>query len=648
MCGICGTIGLTNASDAALAVHRMCDAMQHRGPDGAGEILSPSRAPAVALGMRRLSIIDLSGGNQPIYSEHGDLAVFFNGEIYNFKILREQLERAGHQFKTNSDTEAIVHAYEEWGENFLKRLRGMFAFALLDMRGPRDTGSVLLARDRLGIKPLYYSVQRGALVFASEVRALLASGLVPRKLSPDALDSYLLFGSVAEPVTLVENVYAIPPGHMARVSIKGPASEIQTRPYWVFGESEPVSPKSQPKTVRAAATALRPLLEDAVASNLIADVPLGVFLSSGLDSAAIAALARQSRTNLQSFTVVFKEIEFSEAEAARETARHFGTNHEEMLLDAHEMLERLGEAVGALDQPTMDGINTYFVSWAARRVGLKVALSGLGGDEIFGGYSTFASTGPLGALVKVGSALPRSLRSATARAVSGIRGGSGDARRKLRALWTDGDAFPHPYFWTRAVFTPGQSAEMQTDAQAAASTKGSSRWREWQRETVKQAATLDWFSAISCLEARTYMVQTLLRDTDSVSMAHSLEVRVPLLDHLIVNFVTRLAPEAKYRAGLNKALLVESLRDLLPERTTRQKKRTFTFPWEVWLRGPLQSRVSASLGKLSPALAPHLDQKSVDVIWNSFQSEQTNWSRPWSLYVLNEWCRSHLDAPAAI
>jgi asparagine synthase (glutamine-hydrolysing) len=649
MCGICGTIGIDNPEDAQRAVHRMSAAMLHRGPDSFGEIHCPPLAPSVALGIRRLSIIDLAGGDQPIYNENRDVALVFNGEIYNFKILRDQLERAGHRFQTKSDTEVVVHAYEEWGDRFLDHLRGMFAFALLDMRSSGEGKSLILARDRLGIKPLYYSVVDGVLVFASEVRSLLASGLVPRRLSSGALDSYLLFGSVAEPVTLVENVFAIPPGHWARVKIETRPRDIHPQPYWIFGNDDSSVEIPQAKTLDAAAAALRPILEEAVECNLIADVPLGIFLSSGLDSAAIVALASRARTKLQSFTVVFKELEFSEAEAARETARYFGTDHQEMLLEANEMLERLGDAVGALDQPTMDGINTYFVSWAARRVGLKVALSGLGGDEIFGGYSTFAATGSLETLVKVGRALPRSLRSATARAVSGIRGGSGDARRKLRALWTDSDAFPHPYFWTRAVFTPGQSSEMRTDAdsEALALTNGSSPWRKWQQETVAQAASLDWFSAISCLEARTYMVQTLLRDTDSVSMAHSLEVRVPLLDHLIVNFVTKLPPEAKHRAGHSKALLVESLRDLLPEKVIRQKKRTFTFPWELWLRGPLKSRVSASLRRLSPSLAPHLDQKSVDMIWTSFQSEQTNWSRPWSLYVLNEWCRRHLEAPEA-
>jgi asparagine synthase (glutamine-hydrolysing) len=645
MCGICGTVGISNSDEASRVIERMDAAMLHRGPDGHGELICPPAAPNVALGMRRLSIIDLLGGAQPIFNEARDVAIVFNGEIYNFPELRAELERAGHSFRTHSDTETVVHAYEQWGESFLEHLRGMFALALLDMRPtvPKG-GAVILARDRLGIKPLYYSLNKGVLAFASEVRALLASGLVEKKLSADALDSYLLFGSVAEPVTLVENVYALPPGHWAKVSIERPLAEVHSQAYWRYGDSHPPANTQNGITLRDAATQLRPMLEEAVNCHLISDVPLGVFLSSGLDSTALVALASRARANLQSFTVVFKEQEFSESEAARATAKHFSTNHQELLLEGSEMLDHLGDAVGALDQPTMDGINTYFVSWAARRVGLKVALSGLGGDEVFGGYSTFASTGPLRTVVKVGAALPRKLRSATASAVSSIRGGSSDARRKLRALWVDGQAFPHPYFWARAVFTPDQTEAMRIQDPRAANPNGNSPWRQWQQETVKQAASLDWFSAISCLEARTYMVQTLLRDTDSVSMAHSLEVRVPLLDHCIVNYVSQLPPAAKQRSGMKKALLVESLRDLLPEKVIRQRKRTFTFPWEPWLRGPLKSRVSSSLEALSPALAPHLNRKSVEETWSAFQSRETNWSRPWSLYVLNEWCRRHLEA----
>ena len=282
---------------------------------------------------------------------------------------------------------------------------------------------MLLARDRLGIKPFYYAIVDGVLLFASEVRALLASGKLPRRLSQDALDSYLLFGSISEPMTLVDGVFSLPPGHFMTVPADKPVRELQPRPYWTFGAAAQNVARqkvvrnddsSAPATLASAAKELRPLLEEAVTCHLIADVPLGVFLSSGLDSTALVALAGSARAGLHTFTVIFDEQDFSEAELARATAKRFGTCHEEFLLTGTQMLAGLDEAVAALDQPSMDGINTYFVSWAAHRVGLKVALSGLGGDEVFGGYATFGSTPRAARLAAIGRRLPRALRSATA------------------------------------------------------------------------------------------------------------------------------------------------------------------------------------------------------------------------------------------
>jgi asparagine synthase (glutamine-hydrolysing) len=660
MCGICGTIGIPNAADAARVVGNMNAAMLHRGPDEQGELIAPAAAPYASIGMRRLSIIDLAGGHQPVFNEAGDVAIVFNGEIYDFTSLREQLERSGHVFRTHSDTETIVHAYEEWGEACLLRLRGMFGFAILDMRvsraaqgaaaaGPR----LLLARDRLGIKPFYYAIVDGALLFASEVRALLASNRLPRRLSQEALESYLLFGSISEPMTLVDGVFSLPPGHFMTVPADKPVREVDPRPYWTFGAAAQNVPRqnaarkddsSGPVTLASAAKQLRPLLEQTVTCHLIADVPLGVFLSSGLDSTALVALAGSARAGLHTFTVVFDEQDFSEAELARATARRFRTCHEEFLLTGAQMLAGLDDAVAALDQPSMDGINTYFVSWAAHRVGLKVALSGLGGDEVFGGYATFASIPRAARLAAIGRRLPRALRSATARAVGRAGAGGGDAGRKLAALWSDDEALPHPYFFTRALFTPAQVISMRRGSDCAQDGRAArAPWRNWMAESVHQAEPLDAFAAVSCLESRSYMAQTLLRDTDSVSMAHSLEVRVPLIDHLLVEYVARLPARAKYRPGVSKALLAESLRDLLPTGVTAQRKRTFTLPWEHWLRGPLGARVGAGLCDLAPSLAEHLDGEAVRALWPAFESSETSWSRPWSLYVLNEWCRRHFD-----
>ncbi|MGH9591601.1 MAG: asparagine synthase (glutamine-hydrolyzing), partial [Bryobacteraceae bacterium] len=468
MCGICGIIGPRTKEDAGRIVRRMNAAMHHRGPDEEGLLIAPPQAPHVSFGMRRLSIIDLPGGHQPVANETGDVAVVFNGEIYNFAELRADLASRGHRFSTRSDTEVIVHAYEQWGESCVSHLRGMFTFALLDSReGEGKHPKVFLARDRLGIKPLYYACVDGALVFASEVRAILASGTIPRRISREALDSYLLFGSVCEPMTLVEGVFSLPPGHLIALSAHSAPKEAQPRPYWTFADAAAKSQGNSRQDPDSAAPETRRLLERAVAEHLVADVPLGIFLSSGLDSTAIVALASHARAGLNTFTVVFTEEDFSEAKIARATAKRFGTHHEELLLHGGEMLDRVDEAVGALDQPTMDGINTFFVSWAAHRVGLKVALSGLGGDEVFGGYSTFATTPRISRLAAFSGKLPRSLRSATAAAVGRAAAGGHDAGRKLAALWRNGEALPHPYFFSRALYTPEQVATLRGGSPAS-------------------------------------------------------------------------------------------------------------------------------------------------------------------------------------
>lgn len=641
MCGICGYVGAKREAQADAAVRRMMAALRHRGPDDEG-MLSVSGA---TLGMRRLSVIDLAGGSQPTLNEDRSVAVTFNGEIYNFRELRYALEAQGHVFHTRSDTETIVHAYEAWGKDCVRHLRGMFAFAVLDGRekpghfAPR----VFLARDRWGIKPLYYAAADGALVFASEVRALLASGLVSPRLCDSALEAYLLFGSVPEPATLVEGVYSLPPGHRLLISDAARPTAAQPEPYWSFGEVTQASSRETPRNVCEAAKELRPLLEDAVRSHLVADVPLGLFLSSGIDSTALAALASREQRDLHTFTVVFPEQDFSEAALARKTAQRFGTQHEEFLLTAEQMLGRLDEAVAALDQPTMDGINTYFVSWAARQVGLKVALSGLGGDEVFGGYGTFRTTPRAASLAKAGRLVPRPMRSATAAAVqlfAHFR--RTDAGRKASALWRDPAALPHAYFFARALFTPEQAAGL-----LCADTDCNAPWRAWMRETAYQADRLDRFASVLCLEMRSYMVQTLLRDTDAVSMSHSLEVRVPLLDHRIVEFVLRLPDSARRRRGVPKALLVEALGDLLAPEIVRQRKRTFTLPWERWLRGALRERVAEGLEDLAPALLPALRPDALRSVWRDFLAGRTSWSRAWSLYVLNEWARRNLVADVA-
>jgi asparagine synthase (glutamine-hydrolysing) len=631
-------------------VRNMAAAMVHRGPDDEGFLVNDQRVPGAALGMRRLSIIDLPGGHQPVWNEARDIAVVFNGELYNYRELRERLKLAGHRFITDSDTEILVHGWEEWGEELLTELRGMFAFALLDLRKRFATVPVLfLARDPLGIKPLYYTRTVQGFMFASELRAILASGLLERRLSPDALTSYLLFGSVSEPVTLVDGVFSVPPGYAMLLHIPDRRRTTRVRPWWDPTRSSAARDPQQPGNLAAASVRLRTLLEDSVRAHLIADVPVGLFLSSGLDSSAMAVLAGRAKENIQSFTLTFPHTDYDEGPLARIAAQAAGTRHAEVPLQGTDMLARVDEAIAALDQPTMDGINTYFVSWAARQVGLKVALSGLGSDELFGGYRTFADTPRLLRLESVSRFVPGAFRRISAPLVNSFvaRKGSLDAARKAQDAWLTPDALPHAYFFTRLLFPPSEVSRLCEPRYRRSSVSSDGvtldpTWLGWLERTADQAHAQELLAAISWLEMRSYLASTLLRDTDCVSMARSLEVRVPFLDTPLVEFVVALPDRVRFEPGVWKALLRSALCGLIPPEILHQGKRTFTLPWEQWLRGSLKACVESSLNNLAPALKNQLHPNGLQTVWDKFMNGQTSWSRPWSLYILNEWCRQHL------
>ncbi|MFZ0416391.1 MAG: asparagine synthase (glutamine-hydrolyzing) [Candidatus Acidiferrales bacterium] len=646
MCGICGIVGLDNTEEASSRLERMMHAMTHRGPDGDGLFV----APRASIGMRRLSIIDLLGGNQPIWNEAGTLAVVFNGEIYNYRELRGSLESKGHVFRTQSDTEVIVHAYETWGEDCVRELRGMFAFAILEMPQGKTSRPqrIFLARDRLGIKPLYYAHAGGNFFFASEVRALLASDCIPRRLSSPALSAYLLFGSVCEPMTMVEGVQSLPPGHRGYVPCNSPADSFRPECYWnLSGILRAQTNESQANVSQGESPAarVRACFEDAVRCHLIADVPVGVFLSSGMDSTAVAAVASRQHPGIKTFTVVFPDQEFSEAQLARRTAEQLGTEHSELVLTGDEMKSRLDEAVAAFDQPSADGVNTFFVSWAARQAGLKVALSGLGSDEIFGGYSTFRATPQIARLIAYSQWIPSRLRLAGIAPLSAWARYSSrpDAIRKMAAAFVQPADLPHAYFFTRTLFPPGAVSELLPGADPGANIPP---WEDWLANATREAGDLDAFGAVSWLETRSYLVNMLLRDTDTMSMRHSLEVRVPFLDSRLVELALGLPAAAKEKNGIRKALLAEALAHVLPQEIVAQTKRTFTLPWDRWLRGPLRERVGSGLSNCDPALASSIDALAVRNVWREFLAGRTSWSRPWSLFVLNEWVRTNLGTGA--
>jgi asparagine synthase (glutamine-hydrolysing) len=510
---------------------------------------------------------------------------------------------------------------------------------------------LFLGRDPLGIKPLYYTQGPEGFAFASEVRTLRASGIAGGALSQDALTSYLLFGSVSEPVTMFEGVFSLPPGHRMLVYVPDRRKIPRTHPWWDPRRSSAARDSKRPHNFGSAVKQVRPLLQDAVRAHLIADVPVGLFLSSGLDSGAIAALAAREHPGIQSFTLAFPGTEYDESEMTRRVAAHCGTQHKEVPLDGGAVVGRMEEVLGSLDQPSMDGVNTYFVSWAAREVGLKVALSGLGGDELFAGYPTFESVPKLEMLAAIARFFPRGIRQVTRGWARGALGASmtRDAAAKAAAAWGDSGRLPHAYFFARALFAPEDlraliEPRFRPSSIAADGTTLEPTWMGWLQRAADEARRMEPAGAVSWLEMRCYMASTLLRDTDSVSMARSLEVRVPMLDTPLVEFICALPDEARREKGRQKALLVDALRDLLPAEIVGRKKRTFTLPWEQWLRGQLRPKLEASFSEMAEPLREVVKSNGVRAVMQSFLAGKTTWSRPWAIFVLNEWCKRNLAA----
>ncbi len=621
MCGIFGILARNHSIPSGL-LEQATRSLAHRGPDDSGTVVLKETQPEaleIGLGHTRLAIIDLSPlGHQPMHDPVTGNWIVFNGEIYNFRDLRRELEATGVEFKTQSDTEVILAGYRVWGESCMLRLGGMFALALWDAARKR----LVLARDPMGIKPLYYHHSAQTFLFASEVRTLLQTGLVPRKPDPTGVVSYLAFGSVYEPWTIIEGVKAVPPGHVVTVEI----GSLSIREYW-----------SPLKSSGAAdADHLSTTLRDAVSSHLVSDVPVGVFLSGGIDSSALVAVLSHNGVRANTFSLVFEEEEFDEGQYSREVARHFGAEHCEIPVSEKDTLAILPDALGAMDQPTIDGINTYLVSAKARAAGVKVALTGLGADEMFAGYSNFRRVPGMEALANRFGRLPRLARRPIASSIA-LFAGKADRGRKLAELAQGGDSDVHPYFLARSLF-----GRDDREALAGASFKNSEPALEAVlRESVTQSANLDTVNRVSYLESHFYMRNTLLRDSDFMSMAHGLELRVPFLDRALVEACFRIPGPRKLEGSSPKSLLLASLGVPLPPNIVNRPKRGFTLPFERWLRGEMKPIVEGTL------LKSNWDQTSISTVavravWDRFLAGETSWSRPWSLFVLQRWCEQNL------
>jgi asparagine synthase (glutamine-hydrolysing) len=557
--------------------------------------------------------------------------IVFNGEIYNYRELRAELEAAGNRFHSHSDTEVILTAYRTWGAESFSRLRGMFAIALWDA----SRQSLLLVRDPMGIKPLYYYHSGKCFLFASEVRTLLHTGLVPRKLDQNGVFSFLAFGSVYEPATIVEGVSAVPAGHVASLE----EGHFQCRAYWdpLHHRESPIqhSNVERPDDDNAARNLPR-LLRDAVLSHLVSDVPVGVFLSGGIDSSSLVAIMNQAGVRATTFSLVFREQEFNEAQHSRMVARLFGTDHHEIMVSQADALSAVPEALRAMDQPTIDGINTWLVSARARAAGVKVALTGLGADEMFAGYSTFRHVPRMERAAPNFAKLPSVMRRPLATSIA-LLAGKNDRNRKIAELASGENAKVHPYFLVRGLFTAAERRALYAADYEIAE-------REMEillQESVTAGSTLDPVNRVSYLESQWYMRNTLLRDSDFMSMAHSLELRVPFLDRALVEACFRIPGKRKMQGASPKTLLLASLGVELPTEIVNRPKRGFTLPFENWLRAEMKPMVGDTIAK-NDASENFLSAGAVKEVWNRFLAGQTSWSRPWSLFVLKRWCEQNL------
>jgi asparagine synthase (glutamine-hydrolysing) len=623
MCGIAGIVNDDSFRTRPEVGEKMAAAISHRGPDSSGVVPLGS----CMLVNTRLAIVDLSErGKQPMGNEDRSVWITYNGECYNAAELRERLAALGHRFHSTTDTEVVLHAYEEFGEKCVRELRGMYAFAIWDSR----TQKLLLVRDRLGIKPLYYALVPHGLLFASEIKALLASELIARTLDGHGVRAYLQLGHVPPPWTALRAIQPLEPGAIG-VWQNG---QFRCTLYWSLPAHASTKPEAEPE--RVAADLERTLIE-ASRLQLMSDVPIALFLSGGVDSAVIGALMRRNgAVDLRALTVGFEEEPFDESEASRRTAEQLGIPHQVVRLPATEMRASLDHAIWAMDQPTMDGINAYWISRAAAKVGCKVALSGQGGDELFAGYGSLVWFKRFSRVSKWMKSLPQqALRAMLDRPALSFRA------RKLSYLFGADDPFVAAQLAVKVLFLESDvqallNPDLSPDSQESEAEDHLTYWAK----QVNGAGLLD---KLAYMDIETHLLPRLLRDGDAMSMAHSLEVRPVFLDHKVVEQV--LAVPAAIRLQ-KKRLLLAAVRDLFPdgfyEELVSRPKKTFTFPFAHWLARDLRPTVEETFRAERLRGVGLLNPEAVASLWRKYlrSPASVGWSRIWSLFVLQRWCET--------
>lgn len=618
MCGIAGILGINGKPVDAREVRAMCDVMVHRGPDDEGCYVKGN----AGLGMRRLSIIDIATGRQPVHNEDGSVQVVQNGEIYNYRELRRELERSGHTFYTATDTEVIVHLYEEHGVDFVRHLRGMFAIAVWDE--PR--GKLVLARDRLGIKPLYYGEIAGRLVFASELKAIMQLPWVKRDLNWNAVGNLLTSLTTPGDESIIQGIRKLEPGHVLMASAGRPPAVYR---YWDV-EFRPDHRLSERDCVEG----LRSLLDESVRMHMVSDVPLGGFLSGGIDSSAvIATMARHSPNPVKTFSIGFPETEYNETPYARQVAEAFGTDHHELILEPGAALS-IEDLAWHLDEPFGD--SSALPTWMVSRLAAEhvtVALSGDGGDELFAGYDKYLVERRERRYRYIPSVIRGMLGTVGAHMTEGMKG-----RRFLRHIALDG---AERYLHACTLFDREEQDKLLTDA-AAERLMSEDRWRR--RVEYLQGINGHWLSRLQYNDLHNYLPQDILTKVDRMSMAHSLEVRVPLLDHKVVEFAAAIPPAYRMRGGSSKHIFKKAMRGILPDTIIDRPKRGFAVPLGRWFRGELSGQVRDLLLSESSRSRNIFNHTYVEKLLSMHGRGRPLDMQLWTLVSFELWCRTFLDA----
>ncbi len=633
MCGIAGILEFgPDARANAGALREMCRVITHRGPDDEGFYTDG----AVGIGMRRLSIVDVAGGHQPISNEDGTLYIVFNGEIYNHLALREQLIARGHRYSTHSDTETVIHLFEEHGADCVQHLRGMFAFAIWN----RNTKTLFIARDRLGIKPLYYKLTPERLLFGSEIKAVFAHGSARPEFNRAVLPEYLAFGYLSGEESFYAGIRKLLPGHTMTI---GPDGEAQIRPYWDLDASAPHESRDENYYVQS----YRELLEGAVQSHLMSDVPLGVFLSGGVDSSAVAALMTKLRREpVETFSVGYTEQLYSELPFARAVSDHIHSQHHEVLVSERDFFAALPHLIWHEDEPIVwpSSVSLYFVARLSRER-VTVVLTGEGADETLAGYTRYAFTLKNAAMDRayravVPAVLRRGLRNAVAN--SSLLGAT--LRRKLEHtfLAKDGNSWASFYFdnFFSAFGEAEQSGLLTADfaREAAPSTAYENVVGYWNHSTGEMLQRLLY------TDIKTYLVELLMKQ-DNMSMAASIESRVPFLDHVLVEFATRIPREVQIQGLAGKRILKKAVEDLLPHSILYRPKLGFPTPWSGWLAGPRLETIRETLLEPRSLNRGYFRREAIEKLFAEHRAKhRDNYDRIWRLLNLELWHRVCLES----